>query len=271
MASFAIGDVHGCYQTLVRLLKVIDYRPGVDTVWFVGDLVNRGPHSLAVARWVAESSQVDSILGNHDLYLLACAHGLVKSRNRDTLGDFLDSADCPRLVDWLLERPLLAECENHLIVHAGLLPQWTIETAKRLAGDVETQLRGPLAADFLKELFANRTGAWSPIIHSRDQAVAAAHALTRLRTCRLNGGPCFDFTGPPEAAPRPCRPWYELRQRDEQRIVFGHWAALGYRRLSNSDALDSGCGWGGELTAVRLDDGKGFRVENLDLANSSNA
>ena len=271
MASFAIGDVHGCYQTLVRLLKVIDYRPGVDTVWFVGDLVNRGPHSLAVARWVAESSQVDSILGNHDLYLLACAHGLVKSRNRDTLGDFLDSADCPRLVDWLLERPLLAECENHLIVHAGLLPQWTIETAKRLAGDVETQLRGPLAADFLKELFANRTGAWSPIIHSRDQAVAAAHALTRLRTCRLDGGPCFDFTGPPEAAPRPCRPWYELRQRDEQRIVFGHWAALGYRRLSNSDALDSGCGWGGGLTAVRLDDGKGFRVENLDLANSSNA
>jgi len=271
MASFAIGDVHGCYQTLVRLLKVIDYRPGVDTVWFVGDLVNRGPHSLAVARWVAESSQVDSILGNHDLHLLACAHGLVKSRNRDTLGDFLDSADCPRLVDWLLERPLLAECKNHLIVHAGLLPQWTIETAKRLAGDVETQLRGPLAADFLKELFANRTGAWSPIIHSRDQAVAAAHALTRLRTCRLDGGPCFDFTGPPEAAPRPCRPWYELRQRDEQRIVFGHWAALGYRRLSNSDALDSGCGWGGELTAVRLDDGKGFRVENLDLANSSNA
>lgn len=271
MASFAIGDVHGCYQTLVRLLKVIDYRPGVDTVWFVGDLVNRGPHSLAVARWVAESSQVDSILGNHDLYLLACAHGLVKSRNRDTLGDFLDSADCPRLVDWLLERPLLAECENHLIVHAGLLPQWTIETAKRLAGDVETQLRGPLAADFLKELFANRTGAWSPIIHSRDQAVAAAHALTRLRTCRPDGGPCFDFTGPPEAAPRPCRPWYELRQRDEQRIIFGHWAALGYRRLSNSDALDSGCGWGGGLTAVRLDDGKGFRVENLDLANSSNA
>ena len=148
MASFAIGDVHGCYQTLVRLLKVIDYRPGVDTVWFVGDLVNRGPHSLAVARWVAESSQVDSILGNHDLYLLACAHGLVKSRNRDTLGDFLDSADCPRLVDWLLERPLLAECENHLIVHAGLLPQWTIETAKRLAGDVETQLRGPLGRRF---------------------------------------------------------------------------------------------------------------------------
>ena len=266
MASFAIGDVHGCYKTLIRLLEVIDYRNGADTVWFVGDLVNRGPDSLAVTRWAAESSRVDSILGNHDLYLLACAHGVVKSRNRDTLGDFLDAADCPLLVDWLLDRPLIVECENHLIVHAGLLPQWTIETAKRLAGDVESQLRGPRPADFLKEVFGNRAGAWSPILNSRDQAVAAAQAFTRLRTCRPDGGPCFDFTGSPEAAPRPCRPWYELRPADETRIVFGHWAALGYRRLSNSYALDSGCGWGGELTAVRLDDGKGFRVENLDFS-----
>ncbi len=269
MASFAVGDVHGCYQTLVRLLEVIGYRRGADVVWFVGDLVNRGPNSLGVVRWVAETPRADSILGNHDLFLVACAQGLTKPRRRDTLGGFLDSAHSSRLVDWLCRRPLMAECRNHLIVHAGLLPQWTVKTARRLAGDVEARLRGPRATDFLKELFANRAGA--SLLNSGDQAVAAAHALTRLRTCRPNGDPCFDFTGPPEAAPRPCRPWYELRPGSEQRIVFGHWAALGYRRLSNCDALDSGCGWGGELTAVRLDDGNVFRVDNLDFASSSNS
>ena len=271
MASFAIGDVHGCYKSLIRLLEVIEYQPGADTIWLVGDLVNRGPASLAVTRWAAGSAGIDSILGNHDLYLLACAHGVTEPRERDSLDEFLGASDRGQLVDWLLRRPLIAECENQLIVHAGLLPQWTIETAKELAADVENQLRGPGAADFLKQLFEDRNAVWDPRLDSRAQTVAAAQAFTRLRTCRPDGVPCFDFTGPPEAAPHPCRPWYQLRQADETSIVFGHWAALGYRRLPNSCALDSGCGWGGELTALRLDDGQGFWVENLDFASSSNS
>lgn len=266
MSSFVIGDVHGCHKTLKRLLKVIGFRRGRDTLCFVGDLVNRGPRSLEVVRQVMGGSpDQDSVLGNHDLYLLALAEGFVQPQKKDTLSKFLRAEDCGDLLEWLRRRPLMKELEGHVIVHAGLLPQWSVADGWRLAAEVERRLRGPERSQFLRELFARPTPPWDRGDSSRRQAVAAAQVLTRLRTCRPDGRPCFEFTGPPEKAPSPCRPWYELRSGESTRFVFGHWAALGSRRLNQADALDSGCAWGGALTALRLDDSKLFQVENLDL------
>ncbi len=265
MASFVIGDVHGCYRTLVSLLGVLGYRSGVDTIWMVGDLVNRGPDSLAVTRWAIDQVNVDTVLGNHELLLLACAWGVAKPREHDNLDSFLEAKDCFRLVDWLRRRPLLAEQEDHMIVHGGLLPQWTLGTAKALAREVENNLRSPGAADFLKRILNDREWKQEQDLRGEERARAAARVFTSLRTCRPDGVPCFRFTGPPEEAPRSYRPWYKLRKDDHCKILFGHWAALGHRRFPGYEGLDSGCGWGGELTALRLEDGAVFQAENLDF------
>ncbi len=265
MASFVIGDVHGCYRTLLSLLATLDYRPEADHIWMVGDLVNRGPDSAAVTRWAASQVNVDTVLGNHDLFLLACACGVAKPRKSDDLDAFLSAPDCSQLVDWLRRRPLLVEHEDHIIVHAGLLPQWTVETARNLAREVEGQLGGPGMADFLKGIFDKRQREHDSPGGGRQRVGTAARVFTSLRTCRPDGVPCFRFTGPPEAAPSPCKPWYEFRRSGEKKIFFGHWAALGYRRFSCCEGLDSGCGWGEELTAVRLDDGMVFQARNLDF------
>lgn len=265
MSSFVIGDIHGCYQTFLSLLEKIDYRLDVDTIWMVGDLVNRGPDSLGIARWATSRMNVDMVLGNHDLFLLACAWGILEPKGNDKLDAFLTAKDCSQLIDWLRQRPLMGKCKDHIIVHGGLLPHWTLDTAWNLAQEVEKYLRGPRAFEFIEGIFNDRLQKVSQVSSDLERATNTVQVFTRLRTCSPNGVPYFGFTGPPDLAPSPCRPWYEFRKNNQEKIVFGHWAALGHRCFQNYESLDSGCGWGKELTALRLDDGMIFQVKNLDF------
>lgn len=262
MATWAIGDVHGCYRTLRKLLKKIDFAKTSDRLWFTGDLVNRGPRSLEVLEWACDHDwRIESVLGNHDLHLLALAFGVVEERPRDTLRPILKSSRQVPLIDWLRRRPLAVGTPARLMVHAGLLPAWTVEEALSIAARLEGRLRGEGAAQLLAAL--RRKGA-KPDEESAE--VRALRVLALMRTVRADGELCREFTGPPEEAPKGCLPWFEVpgRQSAGTEIVFGHWAAAGFRRSAKILALDSGCAWGGQLTAVSLEDGERVQVENSE-------
>jgi bis(5'-nucleosyl)-tetraphosphatase (symmetrical) len=258
MALYAVGDIQGCFTTLQQLLQVIDFQPDRDKLWLVGDLVNRGPDSLRVLRWARDlGDAVTAVLGNHDLHLLARAAGVAEAKKRDTLDEVLAAADLPELMDWLRSRPLLHREGAYLMLHAGLLPQWTAGQALRQARQVEGVLRGP---EWRQLLAAHAKG------EARDPDTAAQVAflgvVTRLRTCTVAGVPCSSFSGTPADAPPGCLPWFRVpgRQSTGVTCVVGHWAALGLRIEPGLIALDSGCVWGRELTAVRLGDGAVFQV-----------
>lgn len=257
MATWVIGDVQGCAVTLQRLLARIRFRAG-DRLWLAGDLVNRGRGSLEVLRWaVAHEGAVTAVLGNHDIHLLARAADLVRPKARDTLDEVLAAPDRDRLLGWLRERPLLHREGDTVMVHAGLLPQWTVGRAAELASEAAALVREPDGA-FLLELYrARSSGAWDDAAAGIGRQAAIVSALTRLRTLRADGAPCSDFSGPPGEAPAGCIPWYahpSRRSRDAT-IFFGHWAALGLHAGDGVVGLDTGCVWGGALTAWRLDDG----------------
>ncbi len=279
MSTYVIGDIHGCYQTLETLLSQI--RPtSSDRFWLVGDLVNGGPDSAQVLCWARDlGEQVVSVLGNHDLYLIGRALEIFPRRKRDTLDDLLDRQDGSELVNWLRHRPLLYETRSSVLVHAGLLPNWTLKQARQVARRAEARLQGPDAKNLLRQLFSIRNQATGrdgkPTGKKEEQQPAGQHdlaqlclglqALTSLRTCRRDGSPC-DFTGPPEAAPPGCLPWFDYRPpASTKTFYFGHWAALGFRRLPVGVALDSGCVWGGLLTALRLEDGEIFQQPNREV------
>lgn len=262
MATWAIGDVHGCYRTLRKLLKKIDFAKSADRLWFTGDLVNRGPRSLEVLEWAADHDwRIESVLGNHDLHLLALAFGVAEERPRDTLRPILKSSRQVPLLDWLRRRPLAVGTPARLMVHAGLLPSWTAEEALSLAARLEARLRGPEAAHLLATL--RRKGGEAA---EESTEVRALRVFALVRTLRSDGELCREFAGPPEEAPKGCRPWFDIpgRRSSASEIVFGHWAAAGFRRSAKLLALDSGCAWGGQLTAVRLDDGERIQVENAE-------
>lgn len=239
MATYAIGDVQGCFITLERLLARIDFDRARDRLWFVGDIVNRGPASLDVLRFVCDLGEAAVVvLGNHDLHLIARARGTRDAKPRDTFDDVLGADDRESLLDWLIHRPLLHREGGYAMVHAGLAPQWSLDEAEKLARKAERKLR----ADKLSK-----------------SVRYAIDALTRLRTCRTNGEMCLDFAGPPEQAPEGCRPWFELADiPSEETVLFGHWASLGLHLGENAIGLDTGCVWGGTLTALRLEDRKLF-------------
>jgi bis(5'-nucleosyl)-tetraphosphatase (symmetrical) len=264
MATYAIGDIHGCFATLERLLSRIGYSPGQDRLWLVGDLVNRGPRSLAVLRWAADQDEerVIAVLGNHDLHLLARAAGQAKERRRDTLYEVLEAPDRDDLLAWLRRRPLLHREGDLLLVHAGLLPEWTVAEAESLARQVERELRGDRADRLLGTLRDELPGPWKDDLPSASRRRLALAAFTRLRTLVPGKGLCTDFSGPPEQAPDGCLPWFEVPKRKSRHatLLFGHWAALGYLRKNGIAALDTGCAWGRTLTALRVDDGKVFQV-----------
>jgi len=256
VATYAIGDIQGCFRTLHRLLERIRYDPGKDRLWLVGDLVNRGPQSLEVLRWVrAQGDRVTSVLGNHDLHLLGQAFGTREPRRSDTLGAVLEAPDRQDLIEWLRGRPLLHREGSFVLVHAGLLPAWTLEEAQQLASEAEAALGGPKPRRLLETL-AGAVPDWTDDLDPKDRCHVAIQALTRLRTTREGGRSIEDFSGPPEGAPEGCRPWFDLwdSQAANVTVVFGHWAALGLRIQPGFMALDTGCVWGGMLTAVRLED-----------------
>ena len=244
MARYAIGDIQGCMASLDRLLGLIDYKPNVDQLWLVGDLVNRGPRSLDVLRWARElGPSVTCVLGNHDLHLLARAAGAAAPKRLDTLDEVLAAPDCDRLIDWLRTRPLIYVDQTHVVVHAGLHPRWTIEDAQARAAEIERELRGP---------------SWRAILAY----------LVRARTLRADGRVEPDFDGRPADAPTGCVPWFAFRNAawTTHTVLFGHWAALGLDIGPHHVGLDTGCVWGRSLTAIRLDDRMVFQVKAVESA-----
>jgi len=268
MATYAIGDVHGCFATLRGLLARCGFSPRQDRLWLVGDLVNRGPRSLEVLRWAAEmGDRLVAVLGNHDLYFLARAAGLAERKRRDTLDVVLDAADCAALAVWLRARPLLHREGDRVLVHAGLFPEWSAETAERLARETEERLRGRNGDRLLLSALAKRDDHWREGLSAGARARVVLAGMARLRALTAGGRMCADFSGPPAELPVGCRPWFEMpgRRSAGELVIFGHWAALGLRLAPGIAGLDTGCVWGQALTALRLDDGAVFQERNRDL------
>ncbi len=262
MATFVIGDIHGCLREFRELLERVRFSTTRDRLWLVGDLVNGGPDSLGVLRWVRRHHRVVTcVLGNHDLYAVARFAGIIDKKKRDTLKRLLAASDAEELLEWLRRRPLIHQRGGHLMVHAGLAPQWSVPLAKGLARELESILESPQAFAFLRRYFRKPKLSWSGKLRGKERLCAALRVLTMIRTCRPSGALCHDFSGPPEEAPPKCIPWYQLRPEGEPTYYFGHWAALGYRALPNAFALDSGCVWGNHLTALRRRDGAVFKVD----------
>jgi bis(5'-nucleosyl)-tetraphosphatase (symmetrical) len=269
MATYAIGDIQGCFRTLEALLSRVRFDPDSDRLWLVGDLVNRGPRSLEVLRWVKALGERDRavvVLGNHDIHLLAVAADVGSPSRGDTLDDVLRARDRDELVEWLRMRPFFHREDDTVLVHAGLLPQWSVARAQELAHELEEQLRGPSWVEAVAVMHRKRGGAWSEALAGDERIAAIAGAFARLRTCTKDGTPCRDFKGHPRDAPAGCLPWYAVpgRKSAAATVVFGHWAALGLHLEPNVIGLDSGCVWGQSLSAVRLDDHAVFQERNCD-------
>ncbi len=257
MGIYAIGDVQGCLDPLQRLLERIDFDPARDTLWFTGDLVNRGPDSVAVLRFVRSlGGRAITVLGNHDLHLLARAAGAAKPKKRDTLDDILHAPDRDELLAWLQTRPLLHHdaAVGYTLVHAGLLPQWDLVDARRLAHEAEAVLANH-PEEFFNHMYGDLPDHWREDLRGPERVRVIINALTRLRYCDREGNIDLRFRGPPGSQPSDLLPWFQVpgRRSRARRIIFGHWSALGLYRADNVIALDSGCVWGRALTALRLD------------------
>jgi bis(5'-nucleosyl)-tetraphosphatase (symmetrical) len=259
MARFAIGDIQGCAAELRQLLKRISFKADRDQLWFVGDLVNRGPHSLEVLREVrALADNAVVVLGNHDLHLLALAFGARAAlKSGDTLAEVLAAPDRDRLFDWLLQRPLAHFDAGHgdLLIHAGLVPQWHCAMALELAQEVEAVLRKN-PRTLLTRMYGDQPDRWSDELTGIARWRFIVNVLTRLRMCTGDGRVELKIKGRPEGPLWPLRPWFEVprRRTADVRVIFGHWSALGFVNSHNVLGLDTGCVWGGALTAVNLDE-----------------
>lgn len=264
MAVYAIGDVQGCYKSLRTLLDGLRFDPSADRLWFTGDLVNRGPDSLAALRFVKGlGDSALTVLGNHDLHLLAVATDADRSQGKDdTLQPVLDAPDADELLAWLRHLPLLHHAPelSYALVHAGLPPQWDLSQALDRAQEVETVLRGDNYREFLQHMYGDRPDRWSDSLQGLERLRFITNCLTRLRYCKADGTLCLHSKGPPGTQPEGQYPWFECpgRRSADTRIIFGHWSTLGLRVRDNICALDTGCLWGGELTAMRLDGGGGI-------------
>lgn len=258
MAIYAIGDVQGCYQPLQELLTQIRFDPAHDRLWFTGDLVNRGPQSLEVLRFVKGlGDRAICVLGNHDLHLLAVAAGTAKPKKRDTLDAVLSAPDRNELLHWLRSRPLLHHDDRLgcTLIHAGLLPPWTLEDARRLAREVEIVLRGEDTESLYRHMYGDLPDHWTEKLRGVDRLRVIINALTRMRYCDLDGNLDLRPKGPPGTQPPDLLPWFQVpsRRSRDRRIIFGHWSALGLWNADGVIGLDSGCLWGGALSAVQLD------------------
>lgn len=258
MAVYAIGDIQGCYDPLQRLLELIRFDPAADTLWLTGDLINRGPKSVAVMRLVKDlGGQAVTVLGNHDLTLLAVAEGFVPLKRKDTFHEILEAPDREDLIHWLRHRPMLHHDPHlgYVMVHAGLPPQWDLALATGCARELEAVLQGERHRDFLAQMFGSEPRVWHEGLTGVERLRFTVNALTRMRFCHEDGSLNFDQKGPPGSQPKDLKPWFLApgRRNADLKVVFGHWAALGYYRDRGIYALDSGCVWGGQLTALRLD------------------
>ena len=259
MAHYLIGDVQGCNDALQRLLDTLAFSPSRDTLWLLGDLVNRGPDSAGVLRrLMGYGDAARCLLGNHDLHLLAVAHGVRPPHRSDTVADILHAPDRATLLDWLRRQSLalrhVQAGEEILMVHAGVLPSWDASKTIALAGELEAVLRGPDLPGFLQRMYGNEPTAWDDSLQGDARLRVIVNALTRLRFCTDEGVMEFAAKEGAGAAPAGYRPWFEVpgRRTADVTVAFGHWSTLGRLQRRDVLALDTGCVWGGCLTALRL-------------------
>lgn len=273
MATYVIGDIQGCYKPLRRLLKSVDFQPGHDALWCVGDLINRGPKSLDTLRYLRDiNDSATIVLGNHDLHFLALYYECTPdfASNRHTLESLLAAPDCGELADWLRHKPLAhydcltsgPEPRYYLMVHAGVAPQWTLQKTLNLAAEVELALRGKHFRDYLKGMYGDAPSRWKNSLTGADRLRVITNYLTRMRFCDAQGDLNLQIKEAANKAPTGFSPWFEFEQiTPAADILFGHWAALeGVTGKPHVHALDTGCVWGRELTMMRLEDHKLFSV-----------
>lgn len=258
MSVHVVGDLQGCLTPLRQLLDRVAFDPAKDRLWLVGDLVNRGPDSLACLQFVRDLGDAAiCVLGNHDLHLLAVHHGVSKPRKRDTLDGILASPDREALMDWLRSRPLMHHDADlgWTMVHAGLPPQWDLDTALTMAAEIQERLRGQDCVKLLKHMYGNDPDQWNPRLKGWRRLRFGINCFTRMRYCTEDGRLDLDFKLAPGNQPRHLMPWFSIPQRASRnlRIVVGHWSTLGYGYTDGVLSLDTGCVWGRALTMVQLD------------------
>ena len=270
MATYAIGDIQGCKHAFMALLTQLQFDKKRDQLWLVGDLINRGSGSLEVLRWCYQhQTSLKIVLGNHDLHALAVAHGLKAAHRGDTLQTIIAAPDAPELLTWLRYQRLMLADDEYAMVHAGLLPQWTLKQALSLASEVEQALQADSYLDFLTSMYGNMPNAWRDDLTGMNRLRVITNAMTRLRICTAGGVMEFAFKGELQDVPQGYMPWFDVpaRQSQASTIICGHWSALGLRQRDDIFALDTGCLWGGKLTAVCLET-KTITQVNHDLRDS---
>lgn len=263
MATYAIGDIQGCYAALQKLLELIQFDASRDRLWLAGDLVNRGPDSLAVLRFARQAGDaVVTVLGNHDLHLLMVHAGITQCRSGDTLQAVLDAPDGEELLHWLRHQRLFYSEADYAMVHAGLLPDWTVAKAGQLAAEVETALQQDNYREVFARLYGNEPNYWRDDWQDEKRLRVIINAMTRMRVCSVAGRMNFSFKGARQAIPVGFMPWFEVpgRLSKSATIVCGHWSALGLHVADRVIALDSGCVWNRELSAIRLEDKTVFQI-----------
>jgi bis(5'-nucleosyl)-tetraphosphatase (symmetrical) len=255
MSIYAIGDIQGCFDDLLRLLDTLSFNENTDQLWFAGDLVNRGPKSLETLRFVKSlGSSAVTVLGNHDMHLLAASCIQKIANKKDALSQVLEAPDRDELIHWLRHRPLFHHNDDFCLVHAGLPPQWDFNKTKRMAIIAEKALQDPDYQVFLKQMYGNKPNIWSANLKGVPRLRFIINCFTRMRYCDINGRLDFANTGPLGSQPKSLLPWFEVpkRKNADMRIIFGHWSTLGYYEGSNCYGIDTGCLWGGQLTAIKL-------------------
>ncbi|QBC43233.1 symmetrical bis(5'-nucleosyl)-tetraphosphatase [Iodobacter fluviatilis] len=262
MARYAIGDVQGCYAELMSLLNAMAFNPQNDQIYLVGDLVNRGPFSLETLRWASQSMGISTVLGNHDLHLLAVYAGVSQVKHGDTVQDILAAPDADALIGWLRQQPLLIDLGDVLLVHAGVSPNWSLEDAKNAASEVENALRGEGWKSFLSTMYGNQPASWDVAMPLADRLRFTVNCLTRMRFVTVDGSLQLKYKGERDHAPAGICPWFESKDRLPlpRRVVCGHWSALGLMLKEQVWSLDTGCVWGAALTGIDLDSGQLFQV-----------
>ncbi|MGC2049145.1 MAG: symmetrical bis(5'-nucleosyl)-tetraphosphatase [Gallionella sp.] len=263
MAIYAVGDIQGCHTELVQLLETIRFDEAADKLWLVGDLVNRGPGSLEVLRLVKSlGNSAITVLGNHDLHLLAVAEGVSELHRSDTLDDVLNAHDRDELLHWLRNQRLLHAEDGYVLVHAGLLPQWSVAQAASLAREVEEALRGKDYPEFLERMYGNVPHEWDDDLTGYKRLRVIVNAFTRMRICTEEGEMEFRFKGEVENIPAGYMAWFDVPRRASRdaTAIVGHWSALGLLLRKDIIALDTGCLWGGPMSAIRLEDRKLIQV-----------
>lgn len=274
MANYVIGDVQGCLDSLLKLLDKVRFNPQLDILWFAGDLVNRGPRSLDTLRFVQSlGERAHTVLGNHDLHLLALWCNSGRSHESDTIAEVVNAPDGEALVNWLRSQPLALRLpptqntlDNGLLTHAGLLPEWSFEDALALSEEVQHVLSGPDWQTFMAELYGNKPNRWDPTLEGFDRLRLIVNVFTRMRMVRDDGKIDFKYKLEPADAPPELKPWFELAREfsGEGPILFGHWSTLGQLKNKAGYCLDTGCVWGGQLTALRLEDEAIIQVEAVE-------